>query len=153
MLLNSKCFFHVCLLLEYSTHTLHHLIARDHPISAINFAFTKVFTPKRKPQSDDVIVLTSTLNRKHHYSEYIIKNITKNTTENLRSVFGETSVIVGTRQPKWLRDMLARSKFSLRHVTRRSAKGLGYCARTCKYHRVGYIVSSSSFSFGEQIFT
>ena len=128
----------------------HHLVAREHPIHKINYAFSKVFQPKRNPDSKNIIVFTSTFNPKHRYNRKIIKNITADlTSPKLRGVFGDMSVVMSTRQPSSLRDMLVSSKFCLNPVKPPRAKGMFYCPRTCRYHRLGYIVRTTSFTFGK----
>ena len=44
-----------------------HLMDRGHPASSINFAFTKVYTPKIEPEKKDLIIFRSTFNPKHVY--------------------------------------------------------------------------------------
>ena len=127
------------------------LIMRDHPVESINYAFSKVFQPKRQPSdNNNIVVFTSTYNPKHRYDKRVIKNITRNITSGvMREVFGETKIIMGTRQPPALRDMLTSSKFSLKPIKRKKI-GLFFCGRKCMYHRAGYVRQCKSFRFGEK---
>ena len=128
-----------------------HLIARDHPVESINYAFSKVFQPRKEKQGKNVIFFTSTYNQKHRYSRKIIKDITKNIQcKKLKEVFGDIQVILGTRQPSSLRDLLVRSKFSLKPARKAKATGMFFCPKTCKMHRMGYVVRCASFTFGKR---
>lgn len=128
-----------------------HLVARGHPLGSINYAFSKVFQPRKEKQDKNVIVFTSTYNSKHRYQRSIIKDITKDLqSRKLQGVFGDTSVIMGTRQPSSLRDLLVRSKFSLKPAKKVRGKEMSFCSRTCKMHRMGYVVRCASFTFGRR---
>ena len=57
---------------------------------------------------------------------------------------------MGTRQPSSLRDLLVRSKFSLKPAKAARRKEMAFCSRTCKMHRMGYVVRCTSFTFGRR---
>ena len=61
------------------------------------------------------------------------------------------SVIMSTRQPSSLREMLVSSKFCLNPAKPSRARGMFFCPRICRYHRLGYIVRTTSFSFGKDL--
>ena len=89
-----------------------HLIKRDHPILKINYAFSRVFQPKKKIE-DKVLVFSSTYNPSHMYNRRIIKNIAKEIRgDSMKKAFCSYDIVLGTRQPKSLRTLLVKSKFS-----------------------------------------
>ena len=68
----------------------------------------------------------------------------------MKKAFRKCTVIMGTRQPKALRNHLIRSKFSsIPTKAVRKPFGLFHCKRVCIYHRKGYIKKCKSFSFGK----
>ena len=68
----------------------------------------------------------------------------------MKRAFKNCRVIAGTRQPKSLRKLLVRSKFSVSdRKKKRKQPGLFNC-RGCKYHRTGYIKTCQGFTFGKR---
>ena len=67
----------------------------------------------------------------------------------MKQTFQEYKVVLGTRQPRSLRNLLISSRFSQRALTRESRNvGLTHCVRVCKYHSLGYVRECMSFRFG-----
>ena len=126
-----------------------HLIARDYPASSISYS--RVFSPKRE-QSEKFVVFTSTFNPCLVFDKNVIRSCLDNLkTPDMKQVFDQTKVIMGTRQPKSLRSYLVRSSFkpatSTSDIPRRKV-GLEHCKGVCKYHRLGYFVECLVFTFG-----
>ena len=126
------------------------LLARDYPVSSINYAFSKVFQPK-KEHCENIIVFMSTYNPCHVYDHRKIKCCLDNLrTSDMKQAFGQHKVILGTRQPRSLRSFLVSSRFSWDPPILREPQkvGLTHCTGTCTYHELGYIVKCSTFTFG-----
>lgn len=126
------------------------LESRGHPSKTINFAFSKIMQPKRE-KSENPIVFTSTYNPGHEFNRKTIVNICQDIhSDSLKKAFSNCTVVMGTRQPKSLRQYLIRSKFSssLKKVVRNKV-GLFKCKKVCKYHRIGYVKPCKSFKFGK----
>ena len=66
----------------------------------------------------------------------------------MEKTFKDCRVVLGTRQPKSLRQHLIRSKFTRSKIVRVTKTGLYHCRR-CKYHRIGYVQSCKGFTFGK----
>ena len=131
-----------------------HLIQRGHTESTIVYTFSKIFEPKSTPTSDseDVIVFTETFNPRHIFNRKIISNSLKNLTNpNMRKAFSNCKVVMGTRQPKSLRNMLIRSKFSPVPPPVPGNREVGFftCSKTCNLHKDGYFQPTKSFNFGK----
>ena len=129
------------------------LISRGHPKRNILEAFSKVFSPAREKEEGEVLVFTTTHNPSQSFPKKKIKDCLKNVSgDSMNRVFKNARVIVGTRQPKSLRQLLIRSKFSLNNFKTRekvAQPGLFNC-RGCKYHRLGFIKRCQRFSFGKR---
>ena len=128
---------------------VNNLVIRGHPRESILEAFSKVFTPRKEPNDGDPIVFTTTHNPSVGYPRKFIKNIFKDVQgDTMKKVFKNSRVIMGTRQPKSLRRLLIRSRFSLVKKKIQKQSGLYNC-RGCKYHRQGFIKSCLGFTFGK----
>ena len=129
-----------------------HLVQRGHHESTINRTFTKIFQPKRTPPTtdEDVIVFTETFNPRHSFDRKRISNCLQHLTNpDMRKAFNNCKIVMGTRQPKSLRNMLIRSKFSpnpLPTVVRE--RGFFNCSKTCNLHRDGFLQPTNSIRFG-----
>ena len=129
------------------------LLDRDYPRSSIDYAFSKVFQPKRE-QFENIIVFTSTHNPSHVYNSRVISGcLDKLKTPDMQHTFGQHKVVHGTRQPKSLRSFLVRSRFVRDPPTPRAPRevGLKHCLGVCKYHRLGYVTPCLSFRFGQHL--
>ena len=127
------------------------LILRGHPKQNILEAFSKVFTPEREKKTGDVLVFTTTHNPSQSFPRKAITNCLGNVSgDTMRRVFKDSRIIIGTRQPKSLRQFLIRSKFSRTKNRRKTTQpGLFNCYG-CKYHRTGFIKKCKSFVFGKR---
>ena len=127
------------------------LIARGHPRGNILDAFSKVFSPSLEQKEGDCIVFTTTHNPSVGYPKKFIKNILGDIQgDTMKRAFKGCRVITGTRQPKSLRQLLVRSKFSFVRKKKVKQSGLFNCRRGCKYHRTGYIKACQGFTFGKR---
>ena len=68
----------------------------------------------------------------------------------MQETFGQHKIILGTRQPRNLRSFLVSSRFSWDPPIPRVLRefGLKHCQGVCKYHRLGYILECTTFTFG-----
>ena len=109
-----------------------------------------MFQPKQHDKSGHVIVCTTTHNPSHIFNSRVISNLlTDIYGENMKKAFTNCKVVMGTRQPKSLRNFLIRSKFSSqpKRIEKKSC-GLFNC-RSCIYHNRGYIQECTFFRFGK----
>ena len=126
------------------------LISRGHPLSNILEAFSKVFSPRREPEDGDCIVFTRTYNPGVKFpGKRIRESIQDLQGDTMKRVFKDSRVILGTRQPKSLRRLFVRSKFSFKKPRKQKQSGLFNC-RGCKYHKQGYIKPCLFFTFGKE---
>ena len=128
----------------------HNLMLRGHPEQKIIQAFSKVYSPQRRDKSGDNIVFSHTHNPSQSFvRKQITDSLKEVKSDSMKKTFGNCRVIVGTRQPKSLRQHLIRSKFSrTKKKIVRKIPGL-YACRSCKYHRLGYIRPCKIFHFGK----
>ena len=79
---------------------------------------------------------------------FLSKNSIKNTTNRkLQKAFNDKKILLTTRQPKKLRNLLVRAKFETKTIPKSpKLTGLFLCSN-CVYHKAGYIIPCSSFSF------
>ena len=125
-----------------------YLLKRYHPENIIDYSFTKFFQPRKHENNDKNVIFTRTYNPNHQFSFNKFKNCIKNTTNReLQKAFNDKKILLTTRQPKKLRNLLVRAKFETKTIPK-SAKltGLFLCSN-CVYHKAGYIIPCSSFSF------
>ena len=127
------------------------LILRGHPEENIDEAFTKVFSPQTIDKTGDIIVFTYTHNPAQIFGRKRITGIFDNLcSDSMKKTFKDCRVILGTRQPKPLRQSLIRSKFTRsKPICHKKNPGLYNCRRNCKYHRTGYVRYCKGFSFGK----
>ena len=127
-----------------------HLIAREHPPSVINRAFTRIMEPPTEKEDKEALVFVTTHNPTRRYDKTTIKNILEDTRgDSMKKAFSKCRVIASTRQPPSLRKSLVKSKFSLKSGTpKKKATGLFAC-RQCKYHELKYIKRCRFFRFGK----
>lgn len=125
------------------------LLARGHSKKIILEAFSKVFSPKREPETGEMIVFTSTHNPIQQYPKKFYKTMFNDLQgDTMKRAFQGVRIISGTRQPKSLRQHLIHSKFSFKEAPPPKQPGLRTCTG-CKYHRLGFIKPCRFFSFGE----
>ena len=122
------------------------LEARDHPAQVIERALSKVFQPSQKTDNKEQIIMIETFNPNHSYNRKVIKKCTQGSRHpKVLKAFGNTEVILATRQPHNLRKILTRSKFDLRpKVKYKKPPGLFPC-RNCTYCQRQYIIPRKSF--------
>ena len=126
------------------------LILRDHPERSINHAFSRVMEPRQHSPAGDLIVFTSTFDPNVQYNRRVISNIFDDLrSDSCRKAFKDCRVVVGTRQPKALRNYLISSKFSSRPPPRKNVSGLFKCRKSCVYHSTGLIKPCKMFRFGK----
>ena len=79
---------------------------------------------------------------------FLSKNSIKNTTNRkLQKAFNDKKILLTTRQPKKLRNLLVRAKFETKTIPKSpKLTGLFLCSN-CVYHKAGYIIPCSLFSF------
>ena len=130
------------------------LLQCNHPESSINYAFSKIYSPKVAQGGDTPLVFTSTHNPSHVYDSRIIKNILKDVRGNtMKKAFANHRVVLGTRQPRNLRNILVKSRYSScsQELYSRPSPGLFKCTSRCKYHDLGYVMECVSFRFGQHL--
>ena len=95
-----------------------HLLKRKHPEKIIDYSFTKLFQPRKHENNDkNVITFTRTYNPNHQFSFNKFKNCIKNTTNReLQKAFNDKKILLTTRQPKKLRNLLVRAKFETKTI-------------------------------------
>ena len=127
------------------------LVARGHPRKNVLEKFGEVFTPNQEPRkSEDTIVFTTTFNPAVGYPRKVINNLFQGLQgDTVRRVFKNNRIIFGSRQPKSLRKLLVRSRFSFLKPRNKKTPGLFNCRKGCKYHRHGYIRTCLGFRFGK----
>ena len=132
-----------------------HLLLCSHPEKNINYAFSKLFNTNEAPEGEHPIVFTSTHNPSHSYDSRIIKNILQGIRgESMKKAFSNHRVVLGTRQPKNLRNLLIKSRFSSQPQQQQQSRpppGLYRCTSSCIYHNFGYITECLSFKFGRHM--
>ena len=132
-----------------------HLIDRGHPTKAIDFAFTKVFSPKMDQDKKNLIVFKSTYNPKHVYKKVkITKSLDRLVNNDMKKAFTNYKVMSTYRQPKSLRNLLIRSKFDSvtpvplpRQIGTRRV-GLFSC-NSCVYCGDGLVHDCDTIRFGQ----
>ena len=126
-----------------------HLLKGKHLEKIIDYSFTKLFQPRKHGHNGkNVITFTRTYNPNHHFSFNKFKNCIKNTrNRELQKAFNDKKILLTTRQPKKLRNLLLRAKFETKTILKSpKLTGLFLCSN-CVYHKAGYIIPCSSFSF------
>ena len=126
-----------------------HLLKRKHPEKIIDYSFTKLFQPRKHKNNDkNVITFTRTYSPNHQFSFKKFNNCITNTTNSeLQKAFNDKKILFTTRQPKKLRNLLVQAKFETKTIPKSpKLTGLFLCSN-CVYHKVGYIIPCSSFSF------
>ena len=126
-----------------------HLLKRNHPEKIIDYSFTKLFQPRKHENNyKNVITFSRTFNPNRQFSFNKFKSCIKSTANRkLQKVFNYKTILVTTRQPKKLKNLLARAKFETKTIPKSTKlTGLFLCSN-CVYHKAGYIIPCSSFSF------
>ena len=126
-----------------------HLLKRKQPEKVISYSFTKLFQPrKHENNGKNFITFTRTYNPNHQFSFNKFKNCIKNTTNReIQKAVNDKKILLTTRQPKKLRNLLLREKFEAKTIPKSpKLTGLFLCSN-CVYHKAGYIIPCSSFSF------
>ena len=128
----------------------HNLIKRGHPVRNIDEAFARIFSPRVSDKSSEAIVFSCTHNPTQWFDRKQVSGVFENlNSDSVKKTFKDCRVVIGTRQPKALRRLLIKSRFTRsRIVTRKVSPGLFGC-KGCKYHRLGYIRPCKSFTFGK----
>ena len=87
-------------------------------------------------------------NPNHQFSFNKFKNCIKSSKKReLQKAFNDKKILLTTRQPKKLRNLLVRAKFETKTIPKSpKLTGLFLCSN-CVYHKAGYIIPCSSFSF------
>ena len=127
------------------------LMRRGHPGVKIDKAFESLPKSLTRDKTKDNIVFTCTHNPAQRFNRNHITDIFKNlNSDSMKNTFKNTKVVIGTRQPKALRNHLIKSKFSKSKITPpKKTSGLFNC-RGCKYHRMGYVRACKGFTFGKK---
>ena len=124
-------------------------IKKNHPEKIINYSFTKSFQPKNnKEENKEIITFTRTYNPNHNFNYNRFNNCFNNiNNRELRETCSNKKVLLRTRQPKNLKNMLVTAKFDLHpELPNRKPNGLFSCT-DCIYHKNGYIKPCKSFTF------
>ena len=95
-----------------------HLLKRKHSEKIIDYSFTKLFQPRKHENNDkNVITFIKTYNPNHQFSFKKFKNCIKKTTNReLQKAFNDKKILLATRQPKKLRNLLVRAKFETKTI-------------------------------------
>ena len=73
--------------------------------------------------------------------------INTSTNREPQKTFNDKKILLTTQQPKKLRNLLVRAKFETKTIPKSpKLTGLFLCSN-CVYHKAGYIIPCSSFSF------
>ena len=129
----------------------HHLLLRGHPKSSILNSFNRVMSPAPHKPPENVIVFTSTFDPCLRFNKRVISTILDDVrSDSCKKAFKDCRVVVGTRQPKALRNFLISSKFSSRRSKRKKTSGLFPCKKSCVYHQTGLIKPCKFFKFGRK---
>ena len=124
-----------------------YLIMKDHPVSSINFSFSKVFQPQIK-EDVKVIVFTSTFNPCHSYNtRYITHALDNLRSTQMKEAFNNYKIVKGTRQSKCLRNLLIKSKYT--SGPKEMTANINELFNCGLYHTNGYINECKRFSFGK----
>ena len=129
------------------------LINRDHPPKVIDTALLKLFQPQTEKKEEN-ITFVHTYNPGLRYNRDQLKYCLKQSNHHkILEVFGDTDVILATRQPANLRKMLTKAKFDLiPEVKYRPPPGLYPCGN-CTYCDRGYIRQMDNFRVvGENLY-
>ena len=125
------------------------LLKRNHPEKIINYSFTKSFQPKNNNEENkEIITFTRTYNPNHNFNYNRFNNCLNNiNNRELRETLSNKKVLLTTRQPKNLKNILVTAKFDLHpELPNRKPNGLFSC-KDCIYHKNGYIKPCKSFTF------
>ena len=119
---------------------------RDHPKEVVETSLMKLFQPENN-RSDEQITFVHTYNPGHRFERRTVRESLKQTNHfRILRVFGETEVVMATRQPKNLRLILTKSRFDLiPEIKYRPPAGV-YACGNCTYCARGYIKNMDSFS-------
>ena len=125
------------------------LTKKKHPKKVIDYSFTKLFqTRKNENIHKNIITSTRTYNPNHQFSFNKFINCIKITANReLQKAFNDKKILLTTLQPKKFRNLLVRAKFGTKTIPKSpKLTGLFLCSN-CVYHKAGYIIPCSSFSF------
>ena len=105
------------------------LTKKKHPKKVIDYSFTKLFQPRKNENiHKNIITFTRTYNLNHQFSFNKFKNCIKNTTNReLQKAFNDKKILLTTRQPKKLRNLLVRARFETKIIPK-SLAGLFLCS-------------------------
>ena len=128
------------------------LIQKEYPIEIINKSIhnARLQGPAPKPaeKSNTIPFVTTNfanlnINPVNQRIRHLIKNCED---EKLKTVFKDTKIVNGLRQPKSLRNILVNSKFFSDNVTTSLKKGLNKCERNnCNICQKGYLQVCQNF--------
>ena len=95
-----------------------HLLKRKQAEKVISYSFTKLFQPrKHENNGKNFITFTRTYNPNHQFSFNKFKNCIKNTTNReIQKAVNDKKILLTTRQPKKLRNLLVRAKFETKTI-------------------------------------
>ena len=128
-----------------------HLMLQDHPSSVIDYAFTKVFQP-RKAVKEDLLIFTYTHNPSHQFNYKVFTSLLDNLkSRSMKKAFGGTNIVMGTRQTESLHKLLVSSRYPPQRPLPVSNPGFHRCRNGCIYHRDGYLPPCKSFQFGPNL--
>ena len=130
-----------------------HLVTQGHPLSIINYNYTKLFQPKLQPKNLEPITFVTTYNPNHRFNRHKFQNCLKHhQNKELKKAFTNKTPLLTTRQAPNLKNILTRAKFEINinnHIIQREV-GLFNCPYAkCKYHTMGYIKSCKELQFGK----
>ena len=119
---------------------------RDHPRQIMEESLMKLFQPQKERKAEQ-ITFVHTYNPGHAFDkDTVTEGLKQSNHSRILNVFGETEVVLATRQPKNLRAILTKSKFDLiPEITYKPPAGV-YACRSCTYCARGYIQDMDSFS-------
>ena len=133
------------------------LIKCDHPISVIEDALLKLYSPSSKPKDQDLIIAMRTFNPKQTPNIRLLENCLDNLQyPEMRKAFNNKKTLCTTRQPKSLRKSLVKANFSLTPPPSRPIRQVGLIpCGNCKFCKLGYISSATEIVLrrGNQVFT
>ena len=130
-----------------------HLFQRDHPEKSINVTFTKMLSGNkiREATNHELLVFTHTYNPSMLFNKKTITKLIDDVNgEYTKKAFSKSRIVVGTRQPPSLRNMLVTSKLSTK-VSEEKKKTAGlFTCRGCIDHLKDYVKRCTFCKFGKR---
>ena len=125
-----------------------HLLDRKHPQHIIDYSFTKIFQPKFQTENNDSITFIRTYNPNHNIDLKKFRScLDKIKNKELKTCFQKKKVLLSTRQPPNLRQLLTTAKFERLPILKQIKQVEFLLCANCIYHKNGHFKECLSFSF------